>query len=158
MLTTLSTLQALGSALDPEFHFVESVQPFVRRIVEDQIRPTKISRNLVKAFLKGMRAAQGLPDNLNRTMKRIADGDLKVTVRPGEFDSIMARVETSVDKIAFALVISAFVVGLSVLLARTALPWWLELMADLALFGAACVGFGFFVSMVWRIFRKRGQD
>ena len=158
LLTTLSTLQALGSALDPEFHFVESVQPFVRRIVEDQIRPTKISRNLLKTFQRAMRAAQGLPDNLNRTLKRIADGDLKVTVRPGDFDSIMARVETAVDKIAFALVISAFVVGLSVLLARTALPWWLELMADLALFGAACVGFSFFVSIVWRIFRKRRQE
>jgi ubiquinone biosynthesis protein len=158
LLTTLSTLQAMGSALDPEFHFVESVQPFVRRIVEEQIQPTKLSRNLVKLLRRTLRAAEGLPDNVNRAVKRIADGDLRVTVRPGEFDNIMARVEQSVDKLAFALVISAFVVGLSLLLARTTIPWWLELIADLALVGAAVVGFSFFASMMWGYFRKRTRD
>ncbi len=155
LLTTLSTLQAMGTALDPEFHFVESVQPFVRRIVEEQIQPTKLSRNLIKLLRRVMRVGEGLPDNVNRAVKRIADGDLRVTVRPGDFDNIMGRAEQFVDKLAFALVISAFVVGLSLLLARTTLPWWVELIAELALVGAAIVGFTFFVSMMYGYIRKR---
>ena len=158
LLTTLSTLQAMGTALDPEFHFVESVQPFVRRIVEEQVQPTRISRNLITMLRRTMRVAQGLPDNVNRAVKRIADGDLRVTIRPGEFDNIMGKVEQFVDKLAFALVISAFVVGLSLLLARTTIPWWVELIADLALVGAAIVGFSFFVSMMWGYVRKRTRD
>lgn len=158
LLTTLSTLQAMGSALDPEFHFVDSVQPFVRRIVEEQVQPTRISKNLVSLLRRTMRAAQGLPDNVNRAVRRVADGDLRVTVRPGGFEAIVARLEQSVDKLAFALVISAFVVGLSLLLSRTSLPWWVEVIADLALVGAALVGFSFFASMMWGYIRKRTRD
>ena len=70
----------------------------------------------------------------------------------------MARVEQAVDRLAFALVVSAFVVGFSWLLARTAMPWWLELIAGFALLCAAGVGVWFFLSMVWRMFRKRRHD
>ena len=130
----------------------------MRRIVEEQVQPTKLSRNLITMLRRTMRVAQGLPDNVNRAVKRIADGDLRVTVRPGDFDNIMGRAEQFVDKLAFALVISAFVVGLSLLLARTTLPWWVELIAELALVGAAIVGFTFFVSMMYGYIRKRTRD
>lgn len=158
LLTTLSTLQAMGSDLDPDFHFVESVTPFARKIVEEQVSPRTLERNLLSTLRKTFRAAQGLPDNINRALKRIADGDLRVTVRPGSFDSIMARVEQSVDRLAFALVVSAFVVGFSILLSGTELPWWVELIADFALVCAAGVGVFFFSSIIWRIFRKRTHD
>ncbi len=39
LLTTLATIQGLGTLIDPRFHFVESVQPFARRIVEEQFQP-----------------------------------------------------------------------------------------------------------------------
>jgi ubiquinone biosynthesis protein len=43
LLTTLATIQALGTAVDPQFHFVESVTPFARRIIEEQTNPTSLT-------------------------------------------------------------------------------------------------------------------
>ena len=82
LLTTLATIQALGTAIDPQFHFVESVQPFARRIVEEQFQPRTITRTLVSTMRGAMKAMQGLPDNLNRALKRVGDGDMRMTVRP----------------------------------------------------------------------------
>jgi hypothetical protein len=101
---------------------------------------------------------QGFPENVNRAVKRISDGDLRVNIRPTGMDPIMARLEQAVDRLAFALVVSAFVVGFSWLLAKTEIPWWVELIADFALVCAAGVGVWFFASIMFRRFRQRRHD
>jgi len=158
LLTTLATIQGLGTAIDPDFHFVESVTPFAKRIIEEQTHPTSLAKGFVSGLRKTMRAFHGFPDNVNRMAKRIADGDLRVTVRPGGFDPLMARVEQTVDRLAFALVVSAFVLGFSWLLARTEIPWWLELIAGFTLVCSAGVGVWFFLSIMFRRWRSRRHD
>jgi ubiquinone biosynthesis protein len=158
LLTTLATIQSLGTNVDPEFHFVESVTPFARRIIEEQTNPANMAKGFTATVRRTMKALQGLPDNVNRALKRVADGDLRMTVRPGGFDPIMARVEQAVDRLAFALVVSAFVLGFSWLLAPTVLPWWLEAIAAFALVCAAGVGVWFFLSIVFRRWRQRRHE
>jgi ubiquinone biosynthesis protein len=158
LLTTLATIQSLGTNVDPEFHFVESVTPFARRIIEEQTNPANMAKGFTATVRRTMKALQGLPDNVNRALKRVADGDLRMTVRPGGFDPIMARVEQAVDRLAFALVVSAFVLGFSWLLAPTELSWWLEAIAAFALVCAAGVGVWFFLSIVFRRWRQRRHE
>ena len=155
LLTTLATLQALGTAVDPFFHFVESVQPFARRLVEEQMKPQAIAAGFVTTIRRSMKAMQTLPDSISKALRRVGDGDLRMTVRPAGFDPLMARVEQMVDRLAFALVVSAFVMGFAVLLTRATLPLWMELLADFALICAAGVGIWFFLSIVFRRFRQR---
>jgi len=158
LLTTLATLQALGTAVDPFFHFVESVQPFARRLVEEQMKPQAIAASVITTLRRSMKALQTLPENVSKALRRVGDGDLRMTVRPAGFDPLMARAEQMVDRLAFALVVSAFVMGFAVLLTRATLPLWMELLADFALVCAAGVGIWFFLSIMFRRFRQRPRD
>ena len=158
LLTTLATLQALGSAIDPSFHFVESVQPFARQIIAEQTEPWAIGKGLLSTMRGTMKAMQGFPENVNRALKHVADNDLRMSVRPTGVDPIMARIEQAVDRLAFALVVSAFVLGFSWLIAQTSIPWWVELIADFTLVCAAGVGVWFFFSIMFRRFRQRKRD
>lgn len=158
LLTTLATLQALGSQVDPEFHFVESVTPFARTIVEEQMKPAALARGFVSTMRRTIKAMQGLPESVTRAVRRVGDGDLRVNVKPLGFDPLMSRIEQTVDRLAFALVVSAFVVGFATMLSRTSIPWWVEIIADFALVCAAGVGVWFFMSIVFRAFRKRNRD
>jgi ubiquinone biosynthesis protein len=158
LLTTFATLQALGTAVDPQFHFVQSVQPFARRLVEAEMKPAALAQGLFSTVRRSMKAMQTLPDAITKALKRVGDGDLRMTVRPAGFDPLMARVEMMVDRLAFALVVSAFVMGFAVLLTRASLPLWMELIADFALVCAAGVGIWFFLSILFRRFRQRKHD
>ncbi|MDF1541572.1 MAG: AarF/ABC1/UbiB kinase family protein [Anaerosomatales bacterium] len=158
LLTTLATIQSLGTNVDPEFHFVDSVTPFAKRIIEEQTNPATMAKGFTGTVRRTMKALQGLPDNVNRALKRVADGDLRMTVRPGGFDPLMARIEQAIDRLAFALVVSSFVLGFSWLLAPTELAWWLEAIAAFALVCAAGVGVWFFLSIVFRRWRQRRHD
>ena len=95
---------------------------------------------------------------MTRALKRVGDGDLRMTVRPAGLDPVLSRLEQSVDRLAFALVVSAFVVGFATLLARTAIPWWMQLIAEFALVCAAGVGIWFFMSILLRAVRQRKHD
>lgn len=158
LLTTLATIQSLGTNVDPDFHFVESVTPFAKRIIEEQTHPATMAKGFTATIRRTAKALQGLPDNVNRALKRVADGDLRMTVRPGGFDPLMSRIEQAIDRLAFALVVSAFVLGFSWLLAPTELVWWLEAIAAFALVCAAGVGVWFFLSIVFRRWRRRRHD
>ncbi len=158
LLTTLATIQGLGTAIDPSFHFVESVSPFARRIIEEQVSPTTLTAGFLGSFRRSMKALQRLPDTATRALKRVADGDLRMTVRPSGFDPLMARLEEAADRLAFALVVSAFVLGFSWLLAGTPLPWWLRAIAAFTLVCSAGVGFTFFLSIVFRRWRRRRDE
>lgn len=158
LLTTFATLQALGSSVDPRFHFVDSVQPFARKIVEEQLKPKNLAQGFASTVRRTTRALQNLPDNITRALRRVGDGDLRMTVRPSGFDPLMSRVESAVDRLAFALVVSAFVVGFATLLARADLPWWMEAIASFALVCAAGVGVWLFASIIFRQFRQRKHD
>lgn len=158
LLTTFATLQALGTSVDPTFHFVDSVQPFARKIVEEQLKPKNLAQGFASTVRRTTRALQNLPDNITRALRRVGDGDLRMTVRPSGFDPLMSRVESAVDRLAFALVVSAFVVGFATLLARADLPWWMEAIASFALVCAAGVGVWLFASIIFRQFRQRRLD
>ncbi len=158
LLTTFATLQALGTSVDPRFHFVDSVSPFARRLIEEQMKPEAIFQNLASTIRRAGRALQHLPDSITRALRRVGDGDLRMTVRLADYDPLMSRVEQTVDRLAFALVVAAFVVGFSTLLTRADLPLWMELIADFALVCAAGVGVWLFASIILRRFRQRRRD
>lgn len=158
LLTTLATIQSLGTNVDPEFHFVDSVKPFAQRIIAEQTEPGTLTKGFTSTLRRTAKAMQGFPDNVNRALKRVADGDLRMTMRPGGFDPLMSRIEQAIDRLAFALVVSAFVLGFSWLLAPTELPWWLEAIAAFALVCAAGVGVWLFLSILFRRWRQRRSD
>ena len=149
-----ATIQALGSNLDPDFHFVKSVTPFAERLIKEQLEPTALARSFASTFRSAMRSMQSFPEAATKALKRIGDGSLSVTVRPAGLNPIIARVEIIADRLAFALVVASFVVGLSFLLTRSDLPWFLEVIAGVVLVCSFGVGFFFFVSILFRFWRK----
>ena len=76
-------------------------------------------------------------------------------MHPTGFDPVLKRFEEATNRLAFALVVSAFVVGLSMLLAKTDLPTWFVWAARFAFAGALGVGTWFFISIIDAHYRKK---
>jgi hypothetical protein len=122
------------------------------------MKPEALFQGFAATLRRAGRAVQNLPDSVSRALRRVGDGDLRMTVRLAGYDPLMSRVEEALDRLAFALVVAAFVVGFSTLLTRANLPLWMEIGADFSLFCAACVGIWFFASIIFRRFRQRHRD
>jgi ubiquinone biosynthesis protein len=155
LLTTLVVLEGLGRLLDPRFDFVAVTAPFARKITTARMSPQALTRTFSQSLRRIVRMGQEIPESLTRLLRRAGQGEFRVAVHPTGFDPIIKRFEEATNRLAFALVVSAFVVGLSMLLAKTDLPTWFVWTARIFLAGALVVGSWFFVSIVEAHYRKK---
>jgi len=155
LLTTLVVLEGLGRLLDPEFDFVAVTAPFARRITNERMAPKAVSASLTRSARRLLRIANEMPESFSRLLKRAGQGEFRVVVQPTGLDPIMKRAEEAVNRLAFAVVVAAFVIGLSMLLSGSDIPEWFLWVARLALAGALVVGSWFFISIFMSRIKKR---
>jgi len=90
-----------------------------------------------------------------RILRIAGSGEFRMVVKPTGLDPVMRRIEEIANRLSFALVVSAFVIGLSMLLANTPLPEWFVWAARVALAAALGVGSWFFISAITSHFKHR---
>ncbi len=155
LLATLAVLEGLGSQLDPEFDFVAVTAPFARSIVEERLEPRNVARTVAQSVRRFSRLATELPESLTRFMRRAGSGEFRIAVYPTGFEPMLKRFEEAVNKLAFALIVAAFVVGLSMLLNDTPKPTWFVWVARLAWGAAIGIGSWFFISALLVRYRRK---
>ena len=154
LLTTLAVLEGLGTQLDPNFDFVEVTAPFARKLTDARMEPRAVLRNVMRSLRRSSRMLTEVPESLARLLKRAGQGELRMAVRPTGLEPLMTRLEESVNRLSFALVVAAFVIGLSMLLQNTQKPDLFLWVARFALLGAVAVGSWFFVSAIIAHYRR----
>lgn len=147
LLTTLVVLEGLGRMLDPEFDFVAVTAPFARKITNARLSPQAVSQSLTRSARRLLRIASEVPESFSRLLKRAGQGEFRMAVHPVGFEPLMKRLEEATNRMSFALVVSAFVIGLSWILAGAEVPEWFMWVARVAWAAALGVGSWFFISI-----------
>jgi len=147
MMKVIIMVEGIGIKLDPEFNFISRVEPYLDEIVADQLlSPERIER----ASRKVASDVLGLSQALNESLKRLAEGRLRVEMSDPE----LKRVEQSIDRASYKLLlgmlVAAIIIGLSLVVAlETPLSGWL-------LYGVIA-GSGFAALMVVYALRSMGR-
>ena len=147
LLTTLVVLEGLGRMLDPEFDFVAVTAPFARKITAARMSPQAVSQSLMRSLRRLLRISSEMPESFSRLLKRAGQGEFRIAVHPTGFEPIIKRFEEATNRMSFALVVAAFVIGLSWILAGTEVPMWFVWVARVAWAAALGVGSWFFISI-----------
>jgi ubiquinone biosynthesis protein len=116
---TMGTLEGVASTLDPDFDFVEAAKPMVERLLPQRWGRQRLERALRRSGARYFRLAEDLPFMLDLVLRRAGSGEFKVAVRPTELDELLDRLDGAVDKLSWALLLSALVLGTALLLSRS---------------------------------------
>ena len=123
LLTTLVVLEGLGRLLDPDFDFVAVTAPFARRIINARFEPAAVTRTLhCSRCGASSTSARSCPSRSRASCGAPARASSASPSYPVGFDPMLKRLEEVANRLAFALVVAAFVIGLSMLLSRTECP------------------------------------
>lgn len=155
LLSTLATLEGVGTALDPDFNLIEAVRPFATDIIWQRLSPASVARSSWRALRHFSTLAGALPESLDALLRRAAHGNLVLEIRPEGFEHILEALREMVNRLAFAVLIGSFVVGFTLLLRASEQPRWLLAASRLALISAAGVGAWLFVSIFIAMWRAR---
>lgn len=155
LIGTLGTLEGVGTMLDPSFDFASVAKPFADEVVRNRMRPEVVLGKAMRSWRHTVRVLETLPDSLDRLMRRVSRGEVKISIRPTGYEGLMAELHELVNRLAFALIVAALVIGFSSLLSVTGAPGWVQLVGQIGLVAAFAVSFWFFGSIFLAHYRGR---
>ena len=143
---TLVFVEGIGRQLDPGFNLLAIAKPYAATLLKKRLSPKilldKISLNLTE--LSDL--AKTIPRQLQILLRKAIQGELEIVVNQSRAEEVRSQQRQSQNRLAMAMVISALIVGSSLIMQAGHRPY---------LFGMPILGFlGFvtaFVLGVWLI-------
>lgn len=117
MIKAMTQVESIGLQLDPNFDITAKVRPFIKRLITERLQPKQL---LLKAF-DSTTALLGhlrdLPDDILVTLRQIREGKLHIAFEHKGLEHIIFELNRASNRLAFALIIAAIVIGSSFILA-----------------------------------------
>jgi ubiquinone biosynthesis protein len=143
---TLITLEGFGHQLDPNFHMVDHMTPFVESVIAERYTPHAMM-NRGKESLKELGAVvAGLPRDLAHLLRETRRGRMKIDLDLKRLDHFGYQLDRSSNRLTMGILTASLVIGSSIIMTVEGGP---ELFG-LPLFGLL----GFFVAFfnsIWII-------
>lgn len=148
---TLITLEGLGLQLDPMFHMLDHVTPFVEQVFIDRYRPAMLLKRGRKSLRELGEVIIGLPRDFARLIREARRGRIRIDLDLKRLDHFGHQLDRSSNRLTMGILTASLVIGSSIVMTIKGGP---ELFG-LPLFGFLGFLVAFFNSMwiilsIWR--------
>jgi ubiquinone biosynthesis protein len=121
LLTTLGMVDGVAGQIDPAYRLVDVAKPFAKKLLPEQFGPERVIRASLRSVRAYGRLIDELPVQVTRVLRRAGEGEFRVSVRPTGFEQVMERLQAGFTLLAYALIVSALIIGSSILVSRPGL-------------------------------------
>lgn len=137
LIKALTTIESVGAELDPDFNMAEFARPYVEKLVSRRYGFTALRKRLAASMLGYAELAEDLPAEVRFLLTQIKRNRLAVNLEHRGLGRLVNTIEHASRNISFALVISAMLVGSSILVLAARDPgtgalWFLGIAGFLA--------------------------
>jgi ubiquinone biosynthesis protein len=161
LIRTIMVLESLGRSLDPNYQIVESLEPYIRKLIADKMSIRRLGLSAVRTVTSLSTLAQRLPNRLDDLWDQIDEGNLSIGVSVRELNYIIGKVDRIVNRIVFALIVVGLVIGSALILGvgdaveRLFTIPFTDFSLPIAQIGFVCAGIAG-VWLLWSVFRTKG--
>jgi ubiquinone biosynthesis protein len=122
LIKSVSTIEAVGRQLDPAFKIVEHATPFVESLLEQKHGPTALAFRTANAGREALSALRTVPANLAEITRKIRADGVQVQMIHRNLDFFVREMDRSSNRLSFAVVIAAILIGSSIVVHAAAGP------------------------------------
>lgn len=151
----LITLEGLGYQLDPDFHMVDHLTPFVEKVLEARYAPQALAKRARHGLKELADVVFGLPRDVARLFRQARRGRLRIDLDLKRLDHFGLQLNQAANRLTMGVLTASLVVGSSIIMTIETGP----MLFDLPLFGLVGFIVAFFNS-VWIILSiwRSGKD
>jgi ubiquinone biosynthesis protein len=151
----LITLEGLGYQLDPDFHMVDHLDPFVARVIEERFAPHALAKRARKGLKDMADVLFGLPKDVARLFRQARRGRLRIDLDLKRLDHFGLQLNQAANRLTMGVLTASLVVGSSIIMTIETGPT----LFDMPLFGVLGFVVAFFNS-VWIVLSiwRSGKD
>lgn len=144
---TLITLEGLGQQLNPSFHMIDHVTPFVERIIRQRYTPGALLARGRKSVREALEVLADLPRDLRHVLRDARRGRMKIDLDLKRLDHFGHQLDRASNRLTMGLLTASLVVGSSIIMTVDGGPR----LFGLPLFGLLGFLIAFFNSL-WIVF------
>jgi ubiquinone biosynthesis protein len=116
LVKALVTIEGIGRDLDPDFKIVAHAAPLVQRLAIEEHRPEVLARRMVAAAGEAAGIVRGLPRDVADLARKARADQLQIQFVHRNLDYFVRELDRSSNRLSFAVVIAAVVIGSAVIL------------------------------------------
>ena len=150
MIKAMSSVEVLAKSLDSNFEIYEYLELYFKRFHLRKYDPRKVIQELRISGADLAKVVKEIPIELRNILKYIRKGNLKVQFEHKGLDSLIHSNEQISNRIAFAIVLAALIVGSSLIIHADVPPRWNDIPI-VGLFGfiiAGIMGFWLLITII----------
>lgn len=125
---TILTMEGTARSLDPDFVLADAVKPFAEQLVRERLSPIAAGRQALRAVRQAAEMAQAFPSRLDSLWDQLEEGDLTVGVDVRRLNVLLSRLNSMINRLAFALLVAALIVGSALILLGGKDSWELPIL------------------------------
>ncbi len=150
MLKALSTVEGVGLQLDPDLELITLAQPFMEKIKFARLRPSRLAREAEETGGEYLSLLRELPAELRVILRQVRDGRMKLEFEHRGLESFRRSMDRVSNRIAFAIVLAAQIIGSSLIVLAGIPPKWygIPLIGLAGFLMAGIMGFWLLVSII----------
>lgn len=112
----LITMEGIARELDPELLIFDLARPYAERLVERRFDPARLLGKGYRVMRELVEVGLQLPHQLSQSLDKVVHGALRIEFKVTGLEAVTRSVERIGNKVAIALVLSALVVGSSLVI------------------------------------------
>lgn len=110
------TLEGLGHQLDPDFHLVDHLTPFVRQVMEARYSPQALTKRARRGLKELAEVMIGLPRDVARLFRQARRGRLRVDLDLKRLDHFGVQLNRAANRLTMGVLTASLVVGSSIIM------------------------------------------
>lgn len=142
----LITLEGLGHQLDPEFHMVDHLEPFVVEVIEARYAPKVIYRRVQRGLKDLGEVITSLPRDLTRLLRQARRGRMRIDLDLKRLDHFGKQLNDAANRLTVGVLTASLVIGSSIIMTVPQAPFLLGLFG----FVLAMANSIWLVYSIWR--------
>jgi len=148
----LITIEGVGLLLDPAFNLTREVEPYARRLMRNNPRLKYLPFDVYFTLLDMASLLKDLPFEVKDLMRMVKTGETRIQFEHRGLDSLALKLDRAVNRMVFAIVLAALVIGSSVVI-HSGMPPYLHGVPLIGVLGFGIAG----LLAVWLLFSMIGN-
>lgn len=145
------SLEGMGRGLDPGFHMASEALPMLRQVLRARYKPRAIGQRAWNTLRGAFAMAERLPHDVSRALRNLRRGRMQLHIDVAHVKRVGDQLDRAANRLALALVISALIIGSSIVMTVPGGPTLFGLPAFGFLgFCGAALGGVWLVRSIWR--------
>ncbi|MGB3683248.1 MAG: AarF/ABC1/UbiB kinase family protein [Rubrobacteraceae bacterium] len=111
----LVTAEGISRSIDPSLNVYEVARPYAQRLLNERYAPDALLKTTRERTLEYARYLEDYPEQLRQFLTELEDGELEVKLRHQGLDELGGEVDVLANRLVFAVVTGALLIGSSML-------------------------------------------